>query len=118
MDQQATSKPAPTILELASSDAARREVYCNIIINIIKRQALIIGPALAVEQAKMVDGLQFDSASMTCTITGNGSQIIDKLIEKYRDFFGHAAVEVCREAASKYLAQIPTEQTPLLLRNQ
>lgn len=118
MDTQTPPKRAPTILELASSDAARREVYNNIVINIIKQQALIIGPALAVEQAKMVDGLEFNSATMTCHITGNGSQVIDTLIEKYRDFFGHAAVEVCREAAAKYLVQISAEQTPSLLRNQ
>lgn len=117
MDQQTTAPAtAPTILELASNEAARKEVYCNIIINIIKQQALIIGPSLAVEQAKMVNGLQFDSATMTCTFTGNGPQIVDALIEKYRDFFGHAAVEVCREAAAKYLVHIPSEQTPSLLR--
>ncbi|MCU0667404.1 MAG: hypothetical protein MUF85_02195 [Patescibacteria group bacterium] len=118
MDNQATSAPAhqPTILELASSEAARKEVYSNIILNIIAQQSLIIGPALAVEQAQKVQGLSYDPVSKKVIINGNGSLIIDKLIEQYRDFFGHAAVEVCKEAAAKYLQQIPVDQTPSLLR--
>ena len=112
---QSTTQSQPTILELASNEAARREVYCNMVVNIIKQQSVIIGPALAVEQAHKVPGLNYDPVTKGCTISGNGAQIVDKLIEQYRDFFGHAAVEVCREAAAKFLQQIPADQAPTLL---
>lgn len=116
MDQSSTTS-APTILELAASESARKTIYSNIIVTIIQRQALIIGPALAIEQARQVDGLQFDANTMTCSFSGSGSHIIDALIAKYRDFFGHAAVEVCKEAAEQYLPQITDDQIPSLLRN-
>lgn len=116
MDQTTTS-PAPTILELAANESARNRIYSTIVVTIIQRQALIIGPKLAIEQARQVPGLQFDPNTMSCAINGNGPKIIDALIEKYRDFFGHAAVEVCREAAEQYLPQISDDQIPSLLRS-
>ena len=118
MDTQAqdTTQHQPTILELASSEAARREIYGNMIVNIISHQSIIIGPALAVEQARKVSGLNYDPVAKNVSLKGNGSQIVDELIEQYRDFFGHAAVEVCKEAAAKYLKQIPDDQAPSLLR--
>lgn len=114
MDQTSQQKQ-PTILELAASEAARKEIYCDMIINIVKQQSMIIGPALAIEQTKDIEGLQYNPATSACTITGNGAQIVDTLIEKYRDFFGHAAIEVCRDAAAKFLVQMPAEQVPSLL---
>jgi hypothetical protein len=114
MDQ--STQHQPTILELASSEAARREVYSNMIVNIVNQQSLIIGPALAIEQARKVSGLNYDPVSKTASLSGNGAQIVDSLIEQYRDFFGHAAVEVCKEAAAKFLKQIPDDQAPSLLR--
>jgi polyhydroxyalkanoate synthesis regulator protein len=98
------------------ADAATREnIYTEICTQIIKEQEQIIG-ALAVEQAQQVVGLTVDPVSYHCTVVGDGSKVIDDLIEQYRDFFGHAAVEVCKEAASKFVNKLPAEALPTSLR--
>ena len=90
-------------------------IYTEICGEIIKEQEQIIG-TLAVEQANYVEGLTVDPVTYHCTVTGDGSKVIDDLIEQYRDFFGHAAVEVCKEAASRFLARLPAEELPTSLR--
>jgi hypothetical protein len=93
----------------------KENIYTEICSEIIKEQEQIIG-TLAVEQANYVEGLSVDPVSYHCTVTGDGSKVIDDLIEQYRDFFGHAAVEVCKEAASRFLARLPAEELPTSLR--
>jgi len=93
----------------------KENIYTEICGEIIKEQEQIIG-TLAVEQANYVEGLSVDPVSYHCTVTGDGSKVIDDLIEQYRDFFGHAAVEVCKEAASRFLARLPAEELPTSLR--
>jgi hypothetical protein len=103
---------------LASTDktAAINTVFAEMSSNIIKQQQLIIGPMLALEQARHVEGLTVDPNTYVCTITGNGREVIDKLIEQYREFFGHAAVEVCREATSQFMSRLPEGEKPNLLK--
>ncbi len=107
MDQQNYQTPTPVIAN---------NLYSEICSQIIKDQAQIIGATLAYEQATQVPGLTVDPSSYTCTVVGDPTLIVNNLIEQYRDFFGHAAVEVCKEAASKFISQIPEEQKPNLLK--
>lgn len=95
--------------------AEKENIYTEICSQIIQEQEKIIG-ALAVEQASQVEGLTLDPVSYRCVVVGDGSKVINDLIEQYRDFFGHAAVEVCKEAASKYLNKLSLDSTPELLR--
>lgn len=100
----------------ASQDLVNKEnVYTEICSQIVKEQEQIIG-SLAVEQAQQVEGLTIDPVTYRCSVTGDGSKVIDELIEQYRDFFGHAAVEVCKEAAAKFLSKLPTDELPASLR--
>jgi hypothetical protein len=101
---------------LASEQTSEKEnIYTEICSQIIREQEKIIG-ALAIEQADQVDGLAVNPVTYHCVVTGDGSKVINDLIEQYRDFFGHAAVEVCKEAASKFLTKLPANETPELLR--
>jgi hypothetical protein len=93
----------------------KENIYTEICSQIIKEQEKIIG-ALAIEQANQVTGLTVDPATYHCTVSGDGSVVIDDLIEQYRDFFGHAAVEVCKEAASRFISKLPAEELPSSLR--
>lgn len=94
---------------------AASNIFTEICTNIIREQERIIG-VIALEQATHVTGLKVDPLTYRCEIIGDGSQVIDSLIEQYRDFFGHAAVEVCKEAASKFLSRIPEGMVPSSLR--
>jgi hypothetical protein len=109
---QPVSVPQPE----AQAAPPKENIYTEICGQIIKEQSRIIGLNLALEQAANVEGLTVEPTTFHCTIVGNGSIVINDLIEKYRDFFGHAAVEVCREAASRFLANLPAEETPTLLK--
>jgi hypothetical protein len=71
---------------------------------------------LSYEQASLIDGLQVDPWSYNCVITGEPLVVLEQLVDKYRQFFGNAAVEVCREAAMHLKARLPEQQIPELLR--
>jgi len=91
------------------------EVFAKMAEQIIKGQENIIGP-VAIEEAKMVPGLVVDWKNKKIEFTGNHTEIIEKLIEKYRDFFGQVSVEVCREATKKLTDEIPQNELPPLLK--
>lgn len=91
-------------------------LYAEMCARIVREQGQIIGIPLALEQASHVNGLQIDSTTFACTVTGDGTTVVNSLIEQYRDFFGHAAVEVCREATSQYVGQLPEGAMPSLLK--
>ena len=93
------------------------EVYAIMCGQIVKEQALIMG-ALAVEQTRYVAGLTVDPATYACMVSGDGQKVIEALINQYRDFFGNAAVEVCKEAASRFLTRLPAERIPLSFRTK
>jgi len=121
MEPNAVQTPPPpdTIAQIAaqphSDTPSTNEVYATICSQIIKEQGLIIG-ALTYEQASHVPGLQVDPVNYSCVITGDGNQVLGALVEKYREFFGNAAVEVCREAASRFVSRLPNEEMPAVLR--
>lgn len=91
------------------------DIYAQIAQNIIKEQENIIGP-VAFEQARKVTGLKIDQQTNTVSVEGDKKEVIEHLIEKYRDLFGLASVEVCREAVKPLLPQVPREQLPPLLQ--
>lgn len=118
--QTPTMPPPPdTISQIAaqphSAEPTKNEIYATICSQIIKEQGQIIG-ALTYEQAAQVPGLQVNPVGYSCVITTDGSQVLEALVEKYRAFFGNAAVEVCREAASHFASKLPNEDMPAVLR--
>ena len=96
---------------------ANGQVYAEICTQIVVEQREIIG-SLAIDQANLVEGLVVNTANdaVTCRIEGDGIAIIDNLISRYQDFFGHAAVEVCREAASQLINKLHQTEIPVSLR--
>jgi hypothetical protein len=112
----APTTPPPTILVPTASPITNTdEVYAVMCAQIIKDQALIIG-SLALEQARHVAGLTFDPTTHACSVTGDGVAIVELLINRYRNFFGDAAVEVCKEAAARFMIRLPAEKVPISLR--
>lgn len=88
--------------------------FSQITERIIKAQESIIGP-IAVEQAQKVPGLVFDKKANKITISGNKTQVVEQLIEKYQALFGKASVDVCKDAAKDFIAKLPKDQVPPLL---
>ena len=91
------------------------DTYAQIAQKIIEQQETIIGP-VAIEQAKMVEGLQIDWDKHKVTVNGDKTKVIDRLVEQYRHLFGRTSVEVCKEAAAGLLSNFPPDRVPSLLR--
>lgn len=91
------------------------DIFNQLAESIIKEQENIIGP-VALEQAQKVTGLRIDTSTRAITIEGDKTAILEQLIEKYRDLFGLASVQVCRDAVKALISQVPKEQVPALLQ--
>jgi len=90
------------------------DIFAQLAERIIQEQETIIGP-IALEQAKKVPGIEVDWQKKEVKIQGDEQKAVEQLIEKYRDFFGNASVEVCREAVKSIIGQVPAGQMPPLL---
>lgn len=91
------------------------DIFAQLAQNIIKQQETIIGP-VALEQAQKVTGLTIDKSTKAVVVEGNKTQVLEQLVEKYRDLFGLASVEVCRDAVKGLLPKVPEGQIPPLLQ--
>lgn len=91
------------------------DVFSEIALNIIDRQKSIVGP-VALEQAMQVDNMAVDLNKRKVSFFGDKAKAIDDLVKKYSDLFGQVSVEVCKDAASRLIAQIPLEQQPKTLK--
>ena len=78
----------------------------EIVKEIIKEQSLIIGENLARQMALDSGVVQFNSNRIDdITITATNSDIaIEKLIDSYKELFGQASVEVCRNVIKRFPA--------------
>lgn len=91
------------------------DIFSQIATRIVKEQESIIG-LLAWDEAKKVPGLSLDRDAGQVSVTGNGPDILNQLVEQYEKLFGKASREVCREAATRFINQIPVSQVPTSLR--
>lgn len=91
------------------------DIFSQMAENIIKEQEGIIGP-VALEQAKKVDGLTIDMQKHEFIFSGNKTDVLENLVEKYKELFGQASVEVCKDAVRGILSKLPSDQVPALLK--
>lgn len=91
------------------------DLFAQIVEKIVSYQENVIGP-VAVEQAQDVEGLELDWGSHTVKITGDSTQVVESLVHKYKDLFGQASVEVCRDAAGPLLSNLPEDKVPESLK--
>lgn len=90
-------------------------IFAEMAEKIIEEQESIIGP-VALEQANKVQGLKIDWSKREITFEGNGTDVVERLVEQYQALFGQASVEACKEAVRGILSKLPQNQIPTLLR--
>lgn len=83
---------------------------------IIKEQSAIVGPMVALDQAKKVSGLQVNTPD-DIKVSGNGKDVLTSLVEQYSKLFGKASIEVCKEAIEPIADKIPVASLPDILKN-
>ena len=90
-------------------------IFAKIAEKIIEEQENIIGP-IAIEQANKVQGLKIDWPKREVSLIGNATQVLQNLVDQYKQLFGQASVEVCKEAAAQLLSDLPIDQQPKSLK--
>ncbi|EKD65555.1 MAG: hypothetical protein ACD_50C00052G0008 [uncultured bacterium] len=90
------------------------DIFAQIVEKIIREQEGIIGP-VALEQARKVQGLNVDWEKHDVRFDGDQKTIVERLVGQYRELFGQASVEVCKDAVKDVLSKIPQDQRPQLL---
>ena len=91
------------------------DVYAQIVESIIRHQEAIIGP-VAVEQAQQIADLEIDWPNHQVTVKGNPVQVIDSLVQAYKNLFGQISVEVSKEAAGSLLGRLEANALPQTLK--
>lgn len=92
------------------------DVYAQLAKNIIEAQETLIGP-VAVMQAKKVSGLDIDwDQAHTVAVNGDGTKIIDELVEQYKTLFGQISVQVCKEAVGRLAGKLDPAKLPASLK--
>lgn len=90
-------------------------VFSDIAEKIIEKQEVIIGP-LAIVQAGNISELSINWSQHSVKISGDPQTAIDHLVGQYQQLFGQVAVQTCKEAASRFLAELPADQWPSSLK--
>lgn len=91
------------------------ELYAQIALKIIKRQALIMNHS-AWEEAGHVPGLIIEATHGTVTFYGEPKEIINRLVRRYTKLFGKTAHEVCRDSVLGLTARMSPDQIPSTLK--
>jgi hypothetical protein len=91
------------------------EKILQIPIRIIKEQELVIGP-LAWDEARKVTGLNVDQPNNSVTFSGDGKDIINRLVAQYERLFGRASNEVCKESVHDIVAGMNPGDVPESLK--
>lgn len=90
------------------------DIYTRLVEKIIKEQETIIGP-IAYEQAMKVSGIAIDPQTKQIALSGDGKDILEKLVKQYEGLFGRTSIEVCKEATRDIVATAPKDQIPQIL---
>jgi hypothetical protein len=91
------------------------DIYAQVISRIVKEQQSIIGP-IALDQARKVSGLTINSVDDIKINSGQEKTVLTALINEYKDLFGQASVEVCKEAFGEFSDKIPATDVPDILK--
>lgn len=92
------------------------KILNQIILAIIRRQERIAGQ-IAWEEAKEVPGLKvLDQQKGELSVDGNTVQgsmeVVDNLVLRYKHIFGDLAVQVSKDAARHFIAELSKEEVP------
>lgn len=87
----------------------------TIVSRIVKEQQSVMGP-IALELAKNVKGLKISSLQDIEITDKDEQDVIKKLVKEYEKLFGHASIEVCKDAVRAIKPAVHDEEIPDILR--
>lgn len=81
---------------------AAQDQHRAVISEIIAKQAVILGPEIAILKARNVPGLKIDEAGKVLDIKGDPVEALNKLIDVYVDLSGQIVKSTLASIFSKY----------------
>ncbi|HEV8601503.1 MAG TPA: hypothetical protein VGQ87_02800 [Patescibacteria group bacterium] len=76
--------------------------YKNLINEIIEKQALILGPDVALLKAKNVPGLKLDKEGKIIQLNGDPEVVLKKLVDEYLALSGQIVKNILTPVFAKY----------------
>lgn len=76
--------------------------YQELLTQIIQKQIVILGPDIAISQAKSVDGITVSDDGTVTEVGANGQEITQKLIDAYVSLSGLIVKKAMEPLLSKY----------------
>jgi len=76
--------------------------YMSLISEIIAKQAVILGPDIAILKARNVLGLAIDNSGKVTDIKGNPSNVVEQLIDEYVQLSGQIVKGALSSIFTKY----------------
>lgn len=78
------------------------EEYKKLLSEIIAKQAVILGPDIAVLKARTVTGLEVSNEGQVTNIDGDAKELIQKLVDTYVDLSGQIVKNALGSIFEKY----------------
>ena len=86
-----------------------KEQYLSLISEIIKKQAVILGPDIAILKARSISGLVVDDKGSATSISGDPKAVIQNLVNTYVELSGLIVKNALSSVFEKY-PNIDTEK--------
>ena len=81
---------------------AEENQYQNLLSEIIAKQAVILGPEIAVLKARSVDGIEVDDQGKVTSVEGDPKEALQKLVDAYVSLSGQIVKSAMLPLFSKY----------------
>jgi hypothetical protein len=79
-----------------------KEQYVSLISEIIEKQAVILGPDIAILKARNVLGLVIDDSGKVVDVKGNPADVVQQLIDEYVQLSGQIVKSALTSIFTKY----------------
>lgn len=79
-----------------------KQQYLELISEIIAKQAIILGPDIAILKARSVSGLTVDDKGKVTDIKGDAQETVQKLIDEYVNLSGQIVKSALGSIFTKY----------------
>ena len=81
---------------------ASKEQYISLMSEIVAKQAVILGPDIAVLKARTVAGLEVTDDGKVTNFSGNEQELVQKLVDTYVDLSGMIVKNALGPVFAKY----------------
>ena len=92
------------------------DTYQQMVQAIIRKQISVLGAQIAIDRARKVSGLDVDESGAVKSLSGNGVEVLEKLVTVYQDLLGPAGLSFCRDAAGPIIKKNSGLQLPKVLQ--